>query len=119
MLGCSLIVSWLLDAIVVFYVLFGLYAVLVASHALVGGVSMLLCHFLVISNALYFVITRQVHGKQEIAVLHAFAPNSHQNGKLLSQTSCKEVCRSVEMIYSVCMLSPDMGGPRYGLILLL
>ena len=50
--------------------------------------------------------------------MHAFAPNSHQNGKLLSQTSCKEVCRSVEMIYSAFMLSPDMGGPRYGLILL-
>ena len=52
--------------------------------------------------------------KQEIAVLHAFAPNSHQNGKLLSQTSCKEVCRSVEMIYNACMLPqiwevPDMG----------
>ena len=57
--------------------------------------------------------------KQEIAVLHAFAPNSHQNGKLLAKTSCKEVCSSVEMIYSACMLSPDMGGPRYGLILLI
>ena len=89
-----------------------------ASHALVGCVNMLLTHFLVISNALCIVSTRQVHGKQEIAVLHAFAPNSHQNGKLLSQTSCKEVCSSVAIIYSACMLSPDMGGPRYGLILL-
>ena len=56
--------------------------------------------------------------KQEIAVLHAFVPNSHQIGKLLAKTSCKEVCSRVKMIYSACMLSPDMGGPRYGLILL-
>ena len=27
--------------------------------------------------------------------------------------------RSVEMIYDVCMLSPVMGGPRYGLIVLI
>ena len=50
--------------------------------------------------------------------LHAFAPNLHLNGKLLANTSCKEVFSSVEMIFSACMLSPDMGGPRYGLILL-
>ena len=56
--------------------------------------------------------------KQEIAVLHAFAPNLHQKGKLLAKTSCKEVCSSVVMIYNACMLSPDMGGPSYGLILL-
>ena len=41
--------------------------------------------------------------------MHAFTPNSHQNGKLLAKTSCKEVCRSVAMIYimHVCC-------PRYG-----
>ena len=51
---------------------------LFAYSALVGCVDVLLSHFLVVSNALCIVSTRQVHGKQEIAVLHAFAPNSHQ-----------------------------------------
>ena len=50
------LVCWMLSVCV--HVLFDLYMVLFASHALVGCVNVLLSHFLWISNALCFVSTR-------------------------------------------------------------
>ena len=87
---CCLIVSLLLDAVVVFHVLIDWYGVLFCFSCFGRSVGMKISHFL--GFLMLSLLCKYKIGtwKQEIAVLHAFAPNSHQNGKLLSQTSCKE-----------------------------